>query len=140
MRESEKAGSLFELAGRGKKQKEQVKAHEVLPLPKVPDNYVLEENMEDVFKKFEKMHEEIKEKIENAYDKEQINLREINELMSNPKNFTSQEWKELEKMKREYEEKLQQLEKTVPEKELQKEEKAKTKGSCVTKKGWLSMH
>ena len=149
--------SLFDMAGKGPKkkpeQKEEAekKAEGEKKIPEGVPEIKTPEDMKAAFEHAKKMHDELKRKIDSAYEKANISPRQVKEYIDNPKHFQQSVWNAIEKTKKEIQEKLQKL---MPRGPAEKEEEQppeappegkkpppkKPKGGGLTgKRRWLTM-
>jgi hypothetical protein len=149
MPKEEGSSSLFDLASKQQKKKAEI-TPQIEPKKEEPPSLVEQssailsaDEIAATFQRCKEMHDELKTKIENSYEEVKISPRKIKEYMSNPTHFASKDWEELQKTKKQYDEKLKQL---LPEgtelepKEEQGQDKKKIKSSFMSRKRWLSMH
>jgi len=139
MEKKEKFSSLFDVASstQKKKAKETEKPAERPrgePLPL--------ENLETAFARYKEMHDEIKAKIEDAFEQAKISPNKVREYFSTPTNFPSAVWREVVETKQELKEKLDSLlpkRSEEEEKEPEVQLKKKTKTGFTSKKRWMQM-
>lgn len=126
---------LFDIASQMKKNKTTAKAPGLEKEKKAP---LSQEEMQALFQRCKKMHDEIQEKIEAACEKAHLSPKQIHEYINNPENFQSDEWAALIKKKRELEAKLRAFQGEVPE-AVPKEKQKRAKGGYADKTKWISM-
>ncbi|MDB6081476.1 MAG: hypothetical protein JWO53_748, partial [Chlamydiia bacterium] len=95
------------------------------------------------FERCKKMHDELKNKVEDAFEKAKINPRLFQEYVSTPTNFAQADWSAIQKTRQEIKKKLDDLLPKKTEEEetpgvVSKEKRKKT--TFLSKKRWLSMH
>jgi len=131
----EEFSSLFDLASKKKKKEEQISA------PAVPQEIKSDEDVKNVFTRYKKIHDEIKETLESAFEKAHVSPKQVEEFFSEPQRFETIEWRAINATKNEVKKKLENLLPKKEEKTAEQEEKVKkTKGGFISKKRWLSMH
>ena len=151
MPKEEGSSSLFDLARKQQKKKadsaSQVESKKEEPpsLVSPPATLLTTDEVAAAFQRCKEMHDELKTKIETSYEEANISPRKIQEYMSNPSHFASKDWEEMQKTKKQYDEKLKQflpqgMELESKEEEGQDKEKKKIKSSFMSRKRWLSMH
>lgn len=104
-----------------------------------------EPDVQEIIKKMKMMHEELTEKLDVVYKESGLTHSEIQEYLSNPKNFTKASWQYVQMNREHLQQKIWSLigeegKKNVMKKESEKtarERKAKTLGA--RKKGWIPM-
>ena len=140
----EESSSLFDLAGKMQKKKEPPKEVERAAVERVP---LSNEDLQATFERCRKMHEEIKNRVESAYDQAKVSPRRIQEYVNDPKHFPEKVWKEIQATKNQYEEQLKKIRsefvKAGAEAEgesLKKEKVKQSKGTFISRKRWLSTH
>lgn len=126
----------LEKAGTAPKEEGQVVSHEEGSFPV--------EDLGVQFARYKKMHNEIKSKVENTFEKANMSPSQVKEYLSSPSQFSSKAWSEVQSTKKEFDQKLEQLVPQKADKEKEKkeesEDKAKPKkGGLVSKKRWLPM-
>ena len=149
MPKEEGSSSLFDLARKQQKKKAEIapkaepNKEESPSLAAPPSASLAADEIAATFQRCKEMHDELKNKIESSFEEANLSPRKVEEYMSNPTHFAAKDWEELQKTKKQYDEKLKQF---LPEgmelepKEEQDKEKKKIKSSFMSRKRWLSMH
>ncbi len=157
MSKDAESSSLFDLAKKlqKKKEREPVKKEEGLADTVIPSSAQVispkasPEERQSVFTRMKKMHEEIKNKIEQAFESAKISPRQMKTYTENPAHFPAKDWEEIQKTKKMLNEKLAKLAPggsetkevgtDIPE-ESEKEKLKKAKSGLLSRRRWLSTH
>jgi len=103
-----------------------------------------DEQLAEMFERARLMKEEIENKLQEVYDKTGMTRKQVENYMKNPKNFTIQEWQNIQIGRQDWEGKLYNIigqeykakrEKVVQD-QSSKERKGKTLGA---RKNWIPM-
>lgn len=142
--------NIFEAASRmfgsSKKKKKKKKVEPADGRTEGPSEEQLKE-YDDISGAFERMreyHRELDQQILSAFEKANINRRQLREFIKDPGNFTGSEWNVLRQSKKEEERKLWSLAGQEARDKLQSRKKKKKKKSMQERKlrrrdGWISM-
>jgi len=112
MHNEEGSSSLFDLASKQQKKKAQIapdvepKKEEPPSLVEQPSAILTVDEIAATFQRCKEMHDELKTKVESTYEEAKISPRKIQQYLSNPTHFAKKDWDELQKTKKQYEEKL----------------------------------
>mgnify|MGYP003393349311 CR=1 FL=1 len=153
------SGSLFDLAKKLQKKKGQEPAKKeegkgpaatITPSSaQIISAKASPEERQSTFERMKKMHDEIQNKIEQAFESAKISPRQIKTYTENPTHFPAKDWEEIQKTKKVLKEKLEQLvpgtllakegEEGAPE-VSEKEKLKKAKSGLLSRRRWLSTH
>lgn len=138
MPKNDEFSGLFDMASKAQKKKQE----EPQKVRELPPEFI-QQDIGTAFERYKKMHDEIKNKVESAYEEAHLSPHKLQEYVSDPTHFSATDWPQIQKTKRELDEKLKGL---LPQKS-EEEEKAegvtkekRTKQGFVSRKRWLSMH
>jgi len=139
MGQEEQFSSLFDMAS-----KKQKKKQEEARRPEISLEPLSSEDLQAEFERCKEMYQQMKSKIENAYEQAKVSPRQIKDFLDNPTHFSAKEWRQIQKEKDEYAQKLRELLPPTGDQEMKPEEndssRQKTPKGFVSKKRWLSMH
>lgn len=138
MPKNDEFSGLFDMASKAQKKKKE----EPQKMRELPPEFI-QQDIEAAFERYKKMHDEIKNKIENAYEEAHVSPLKFKEYVSDPTHFSATDWPQIQKTRRELDEKLEEM---LPQKSEAEEKtegvpkEKRTKQGFVSKKRWLSMH
>lgn len=143
--ENSHSSNIFDEAG--KRFSPPKKSYAVPPAsPALPEAgaKLTDEQIAEMFERARRMKEEIESKLQEVYDKTGMTRKQVQNYMQNPKNFTVQEWQNIQIGRQDWEGRLYNLigqeykakrEKVVQD-QNSKERKGKTLGA---RKNWIPM-
>lgn len=113
-----------------------------LVVPSIPAVDISDEQVASLFEKAKKMRQEIDQKLQEVYDKTGMTRKEVENYMSNPKNFTVQEWQNIQIGRKDWEGRLygilgqeyKEKRAKIVQDQSSKERKGKTLGA---RKNWI---
>lgn len=146
--ENSHSSNIFDEAGKKsstpKKKEPAVPQAPVAGVPPLPNVNITDDQLAEMFERAKKMRTEIEEKLQEVYDKTGLTRKQVETYMNNPKNFSIQEWQNIQIGRKDWEGRLYGLigqeykekrQKAVQD-QSSKERKGKTLGA---RKNWIPM-
>jgi hypothetical protein len=142
--ENSHSSNIFDEAGKKSAPSKKNEAALPLEVPSMPNVTISDDQLAEMFERAKRMKVEIEEKLQEVYDKTGLTRKQVETYMKDPKNFTVQEWQNIQIGRKDWEGRLEHLmgqeykqkrAKAVQD-QSSKERKGKTLGA---RKNWIPM-